>query len=168
MAGKTIKYADGTVRTGKYNHYCYERFDRNGDLLWIAEELQPTAGQQNKHFYRKAWIVQHVETPETLELWSYNTLVMKFDRITGKFSYLDGFAPFGSYRSIYMERRNHAARYNSVTTRLHEQAFMAACARKYDGTVPTSCEYMTDYNTFSTYAQPHYIHVELSADGYAI
>ena len=169
MAGKTIRYADGTVRTGKYNHYRYERSNSAGHFLWAANELQPAAGQRNKHFYRKAWIMNRVSDLGTLELWSYNTLVMKFDTITRKFSYLDGYAPYGSYRSAYVERRDHETRYNSVTTREHERAFIQHCFTLFEGVrYPTSNAELDSYDSFSSYSQPHYIHVELSADGYAI
>lgn len=147
---RTYTYNDGTIRTGKRGNYMLTKVYNDGETV-TARELQPAPFQRNKSFNQRAWIVTRSSNPNVIELWSYNTLVMEFDTRANRFAYLDGYAPFGKYRSQYIERRDHETRYNSVTTRLHETAFLYQW-----GGMDEDHEDFDVFETFSTYLQmPH-------------
>lgn len=170
---REYKYNDGVIRTGKRGQYKLEEerflgFDVKDGAhipqyckLW-TEELQPAPFQRNKSFNQRAWVVRRSDTVK-VQLWSYNTLVMQFDPTTGMFEYLDGYAPFGSYRSKYIERRDHEARYNTVTTRLHELAFLHYITRTemtfYNG-MPYENGELDMYESFNRYDQPKHTYCQ--------
>lgn len=145
--GKTYEYNDGWVRTGKRGQYTLTKTYRDGSTV-TAQELEPAPFQRNKSFNQRAWIVMRTDS-DLIELWSYNTLVMTFNAEERVFGYLDGYAPMGKYRSPDISKRDRETRYNTVTTRLHELAFL----HKFGG-MGEKLEDLVSYGFFSTYSQP--------------